>query len=190
MKSQKSGTNIILTALFAALISASCFIQLPLPVGIPIIIQDMMCMLSGMLLGPFYGALSVVIFLILGSLGLPVFSGKGGIQHLISGPTGGFLFSYAIGALAGGLILAIFLSNKKEHSKIKSLIVISLAAIAATVIIFAGGILGFMRVTQSGLEKTLATVLFPFIPGNIIKIILMVPLTYKFRPVIFRYTHS
>ena len=188
MKSQKSGTNIILTALFAALISASCFIQIPLPVGIPIIIQDMMCMLSGMLLGSFYGALSVVIFLILGSLGLPVFSGKGGIQHLISGPTGGFLFSYAIGALAGGLILAIFLSNKKEHSKIKSLIVISLAAIAATVIIFAGGILGFMRVTQSGLEKT--TVLFPFIPGNIIKIILMVPLTYKFRPVIFRYTHS
>ena len=109
---------------------------------------------------------------------------------MISGPTGGFLFSYAIGAFAGGLILAIFLSNKKEHSKIKSLIVISLAAIAATVIIFAGGILGFMRVTQSGLEKTLATVLFPFIPGNIIKIILMVPLTYKFRPVIFRYTHS
>lgn len=190
MKSQKSGTNIILTALFAALISASCFIQIPLPVGIPIIIQDMMCMLSGMLLGPFYGALSVVIFLILGSLGLPVFSGKGGIQHLISGPTSGFLFSYAIGAFAGGLILAIFLSNKKEHSKIKSLIVISLAAITATVIIFAGGILGFMRVTQSGLEKTLATVLFPFIPGNIIKIILMVPLTYKFRPVIFRYTHS
>ena len=122
--------------------------------------------------------------------GAASFSGKGGIQHLISGPTGGFLFSYAIGAFAGGLILAIFLSNKKEHSKIKSLIVISLAAIAATVIIFAGGILGFMRVTQSGLEKTLATVLFPFIPGNIIKIILMVPLTYKFRPVIFRYTHS
>lgn len=190
MKPQKSGTYTVLTALFAALISASCFIQIPLPGGIPVIIQDMMCMLSGMLLGPLYGTLSVVIFLILGSLGLPVFSGKGGIQHLISGPTGGFLFAYTAGAFAAGLILAVFLSDKKEHSKIKSIAVISAAAIFATAIIFAGGILGFMRTTQSGLGKTLAAVLIPFIPGNILKIILMVPLAYKFRPVIFRYTHS
>lgn len=185
---KNNGTGIILSALFAALISASCFIQIPLPVGIPIIVQDMMCMLSGMLLGPLYGFISVLIFLVLGSLGLPVFSGKGGIQHIISGPTGGFLIFYAVGAVAGGLFLSFFLSNRKEHSKAKSIIMISVAAVLATAVIFAGGILGFMRVTGAGIEKTLATVLVPFIPGNIIKIIVMIPLVYKFRPVIYRYT--
>lgn len=190
MKSQKTGINTILTALFAALISASCFIQIPLPGGIPIVIQDMMCLLSGLLLGPIYGTISIVIFLILGSLGLPVFSGKGGIQHLISGPTCGFLWGYIIAVFVAGLIPTIFLSDKKEHSKIKSLIVISIASISSTVIFFVCGIIGFMHVTQSGLGKALATVLIPFVPGNIIKIILMTVLAYKFRPVIFRYTHT
>lgn len=178
--------NLTHIALFASLISASCFVQFPLPpAGIPIVIQDMMCMLSGMLLGPVHGALAVVIFLILGSLGLPVFSGKGGIQCFV-GPTCGVLFSYPILAFAGGLILAVFLSNKKEHSKIKSLIVISIAAIVATVIMFACAIFGFMCVTQSGFKKAVAAILLPFIPGNIIKIIVMVPLTYKFRPILLR----
>ena len=48
MKKKKS-TGTILVALFAALISAGCFIQIPLPGGIPIILQDMLAMLSGML---------------------------------------------------------------------------------------------------------------------------------------------
>lgn len=188
MASAKKGAGVILTALFAALISASCFIQIPLPVGIPIIIQDMMAMLSGMLLGPLYGTAAVVVFLILGCLGLPVFSGKGGVQHLVSGPTGGFLIAYAVGAFVAGVFLSVFLSNKKTHSKAKSIAVITVAAALASVVVFAGGIAGFMRVTGNGIEKTLATVLFPFVPGNIIKIIAMVPLTYKFRPVIHRYT--
>ncbi len=184
MNSQNRHKGLILSALFAAFISASCFIQIPLPGGIPIIIQDMMVMLSGMLLGPWYGLISVIIFLFLGCLGLPVFSGKGGIQHIISGPTSGFLIFYAIGAFVAGLLLSILLSNKKQHSKLKSIIIISIVAIITTALIFAGGILGFMRVTGSNLTKTLAAVLIPFIPGNTIKIILMVPLTYKFRPII------
>ncbi|MGN0729542.1 biotin transporter BioY [Treponema sp.] len=185
----KKGTGIVLTSLFAALISAACFIQIPLPGGIPIIIQDMMCMLSGMLLGPIYGALSVIVFLILGCLGLPVFSGKGGVQHLIAGPTGGFLFAYVAGAVVSGLILALIIPASKEHSKVKSITAIAVASVVSTAVIFAGGILGFMHVTGSGIEKTLAAVLVPFIPGNIIKILIMIPAVFKFRPVIFRYTN-
>ena len=54
---------------------------------------------------------------------------------------------------------------------------------------FACGIIGFMSVTKAALPKTLALVLLPFIPGNTIKLILMVFITKKFRPVIFNYTH-
>lgn len=189
MKSEKTGINVILTALFASLISASCFVQIPLPGGIPIIIQDMMCALAGLLLGPVYGVLSVVIFLFLGCLGLPVFRGHGGIQHLI-GSTCGFFAGYVLMALVGGLILAVFLPIDKECSKAKAQMVISLAAIAAMAIMFACGIWGFMFVTGAGLKKAVASVLIPFIPGTIVKLILITPLTYKFRPVIFRYKTS
>ena len=103
MKKKKS-TGTILAALFAALISAGCFIQIPLPGGIPIILQDMLAMLSGMLLGPLYGSIAVFVFLVLGSIGLPVFSGKAGLQVITAGPTGGFLIGYLLGALAAGLL--------------------------------------------------------------------------------------
>ena len=59
------GKKTVMTALFAALISAGCFIHIPLPGGVPITVQDMMAMLSGLLLGPLYGSASVLIFLIL-----------------------------------------------------------------------------------------------------------------------------
>ena len=183
------GKGVVLSALFAALISASFFIQIPIG-GIPIVIQDMMSMLSGLMLGPLYGTLAVLIYLALGCLGLPVFSGKGGIQHLVAGPTAGFLVFYALGALFAGLLLKLLLPAHQEHSRAKSLIVITIAAILTTAVVFAGGIAGFMIVTGSELHAALVATLFPFIPGNVIKIALMVPLTYKFRPVIARYLRS
>lgn len=190
MKKKKS-TGTILAALFAALISAGCFIQIPLPGGIPIILQDMLAMLSGMLLGPLYGSIAVFVFLVLGSIGLPVFSGKAGLQVITAGPTGGFLIGYLLGALAAGLFLKFLLpptSAERQHGKAKTYILITAAAVLATVIVFVCGIIGFMHVTGSDFSKTLAAVLIPFIPGNLLKIVLMVPLTRTFRPVIEQYT--
>lgn len=166
MKKKKS-TGTILAALFAALISAGCFIQIPLPGGIPIILQDMLAMLSGMLLGPLYGSIAVFVFLVLGSIGLPVFSGKAGLQVITAGPTGGFLIGYLLGALAAGLFLKFLLppaSAERQHGKAKTYILITAAAVLATVIVFVCGIIGFMHVTGSDFSKTLAAVLIPFIP--------------------------
>ena len=64
---------------------------------------------------------------------------------------------------------------------------ITAAALLATVVVFVCGIIGFMRVTHAGIAKTLSAVLVPFIPGNIIKIIVMVPLVKKLRPLIYNY---
>lgn len=188
----KKSTYLILTALFAALICAGCFIQIPLPGGIPIVIQDMMAMLSGLLLGPLYGAAAVAIFLLLGVIGLPVFTGKAGIQVLIAGPTGGFLWGYLAAAIVGGLFFWIALPQKidgKKYSPARQYVFIAIAAFLATATAFALGIVGFMLVTKVTLAKTLAAVLLPFIPGNTIKLVLMIFITKKFRPVIFNYTH-
>ena len=192
MKTEKKLLNTVLTALFAALISASCFIQIPLPGGIPILIQDMLAMLSGLILGPLQGGISVLIFLVLGSIGLPVFSGKAGIQVIFGGPTGGFLIGYLLGAVAGGLFLKFLLPHEKDFKtkKVYTIVMISISCIIATVVVFIAGIIGFKIVTSSTMTKTLAAVLIPFIPGNLIKIVVMVPLTYNFRKVISVYRES
>lgn len=178
----------ILTALFAALVCAGCFIQIPMPVGVPIVIQDMMSMLSGMMLGPLYGTIAVFIFLILGIIGLPVFSGKAGIAIILYGPTGGFLIGYLLSAFIAGLVMQLFLGNKilqkNKANEIRQWVVITVAGLLATVVVFLCGILGFMRITQKTFIETLPLVLIPFLPGNAVKLVLMVLLTKKIRPTI------
>ena len=79
----------VFTALFAALSAACAFIAIPLPgTPIPIVLQNMMVVLSGMLLGPVMGTASTLLFIAAGLLGLPILSGgTGGIAKLM-GPTG------------------------------------------------------------------------------------------------------
>lgn len=200
-KSNSIGKRAILVALFAAFVCAGCFIQIPLAGGVPIVIQDMMAMLSGLILGPIYGTLSVFIFLVLGSFGLPVFSGKGGFDKILNGPTGGFLVGYMIAALAGGLIVHFLVKNPYKEvpadaattefsakTNILNWIFFALAAIVATVVFFALGIAGFHRVKPDlEMSKVLSYVLIPFIPGNIIKLIIMIPLAKKLYPIVKNY---
>ena len=70
--------KLIFSALFAALISVGCIIAIPLPGGVPVTVQNMFCVLAGGILGTFYGAVSVLIWLILGAVGIPVFANAHG----------------------------------------------------------------------------------------------------------------
>lgn len=182
----------ILVALFAAFVCVGCFIQIPLPGGVPIVIQDMMAMLSGLILGPLYGTISVLIFLILGGLGLPVFTGKGGFDKITNGPTGGFLIGYLFAALVAGLVVHFLVKEENAESskqtKIYNWIIFAFAAILATVVCFVLGIWGFHRVKPDlPMQKVYEFTLIPFIPGNIIKLIVMIPLSKKLYPIVKNY---
>ncbi|MGP1459791.1 MAG: biotin transporter BioY [Treponema sp.] len=200
------GKRTVITALFAALISAGCFIHIPLPGGVPITVQDMMALLSGLLLGPLYGTAAVLIFLVLGSIGLPVFSGKGGVNIILNGPTGGFLAGYLFGALAAGLIMYFALDMRAKKRAAPSsgaegqnfapaakkaaaeVLIILAAALAATLILFALGIARFrVLLPNKTLREALFITLIPFIPGNLVKIAVMTLLTKKLRPVLRNY---
>lgn len=174
----------VLATLFSALISAGAFIQIPLPSGVPLVIQDMMVLLSGILLGPLWGSFSVLLFLILGIIGLPVFSGKAGIQVLLSGPTGGFLIGYLAAAFCCGILVHFLV--KKQGGKLYWL-KLSIVAILGTIVLFVFGVAGFMRITDASYIKTITLVVVPFIPGNIIKAVLLVLLSGKFLPIIKNY---
>ncbi|MBQ1628805.1 MAG: biotin transporter BioY [Treponema sp.] len=207
MKKNTLTKKATVTALFAALVCAGCFIQIPIPGGIPVTIQDMMAMLCGLLLGPLYGGLAVLMFLILGCFGLPVFTGKAGLSVILNGPTGGFLIGYLCAAVISGLIIQLLVKEESRplteqdeksccssDSRILRLrnnlnwLFIALAAISATIIVFVLGIVGFHRVKPDlEMSKVLAAVLIPFIPGNTLKIIIMIPLVKRLRPAIKNY---
>lgn len=98
--------GMVFAALFAALTAAVAWFKIPLPfTPVPITLQTLVVLLSGAMLGAYYGALSMIIYLVLGAIGLPVFAGgSSGIGALL-GPTGGYLFSYPVAAFAIGKML-------------------------------------------------------------------------------------
>lgn len=132
MESKKSALKkMVFAALFAALTAAVSPIKIPLGfTPVPITMQTLMVLLSGAMLGPYYGALAMILYIVVGALGLPVFAGGGsGIVALI-GPTGGYLFSYPIAAFVIGKML----EKKKLNQFLKYfsfVVIISLAAIVS-----------------------------------------------------------
>lgn len=104
-KQRKSKDNLksyILIALFSAIIAVSAFIAIPSPVPFTLQTLGIFCALT--ILGGKRGLLSVILYIFLGIIGLPVFAGfSGGIGH-ISGATGGYILGFIITALVYGII--------------------------------------------------------------------------------------
>src|SRR3972149_2239077 len=100
--------GMVFAALFAALTAAVSPFKIPLGfTPVPITLQTLMVLLSGAMLGPYYGALAMILYILVGALGLPVFAGGGSGIGALLGPTGGYLFSYFIAAFAIGKILQL-----------------------------------------------------------------------------------
>jgi biotin transport system substrate-specific component len=88
-----TNTNkLILSGLGAALIAVGALIKIPFPL-VPLTLQLLMILLIGHLLGPKYGSLAVMIYLLMGLAGLPVFANGGGVAYLFK-PTFGYLLGF------------------------------------------------------------------------------------------------
>lgn len=151
-----------LVSLFAALTAVGAFISIPI-YPVPLTLQTLFTLLAAMTLGSVMGASSQIIYVLLGVVGLPVFAGfKAGIGILF-GPTGGFLFGFIISAYVIGKIIEL----KKE----KNIFYYFLAGLLGTVIIYIIGITQLSLVTSIGAKKAITVGMFPFVPGDILKII-------------------
>lgn len=101
MKSKKT-KDMILCAMFVALIVAGAFIKIPVPV-VPFTLQFLFTMLAGLLLGGKLGFTAVFIYILLGLLGLPVFAEGGGIGYVFQ-PSFGYIIGFAVAAFVTGTI--------------------------------------------------------------------------------------
>ena len=89
--------QLVWTALMAAMVAAGAYLIFPIG-PVPISMQPFFVFLAGFALGPKHGLLALGLYLLAGTVGLPVFSGgHSGLGHLI-GPTGGYLFGFALAA--------------------------------------------------------------------------------------------
>jgi biotin transport system substrate-specific component len=94
--------ELVIAALVAALLMAVSGLALPIGV-VPVTLQVFVVVLAALVLSPRWAAVSVGVYLLAGAVGLPVFSGmKGGLGVLI-GPTGGYLWGFLLGAVAGSI---------------------------------------------------------------------------------------
>ncbi len=169
--------NIVFTALFAALTAACGFISIPLPgTPIPIVLQNMMVVLSGMLLGPVLGTASTLLFILAGVLGLPVFSGGTGGLAKLMGPTGGFIIGYAIASLVAGLVL-----GRPKAGKDKGIAVAIVASLCGFVVMYIPGVIHFMRSLDKTFAQTMSLCVLPYLPGDAVKAVLCVLLSKPLR---------
>lgn len=172
-------TKLILTALFAALTAVGAWIAIPLPfTPVPIILATMVTSLAGGLLGWKYGSLSMIVYLLLGAVGAPVFHNFTGGAGIIAGPTGGYLIGYITSALICGLLIDIICRNKLTWWGI------AISCVAGMASCYVLGTIWFMVLSGTGLAAAMVMCVIPFLPGDVLKIIAAVLLIRKLRPVV------
>lgn len=162
------GSNLkllVFSAMFAALTAAVAPFKIPLGfTPVPITLQTLVVLMSGAMLGPYYGALAMVLYVVVGALGLPVFAGGGSGVGALLGPTGGYLISYFIAAFVIGKVVWM-----RKQPKYVDYIV---AMVAGTMIIYTLGAGWGMIVTELGLAAIIAGWVLPFIIGDTIKLLI------------------
>lgn len=172
MKQSKfSIQDICFIAIMTAITAVMAQISIPLPMMVPMTMQTFAVTLAGILLGAKRGAVSMVIYLLLGAAGGPVFTGlKGGLQSLV-GPTGGFLLSFPI--------MAYIIGRGMELRKKKGMF--TLLLIAGTVSNYVVGVIIYCIVMDSSVWTAVTACVLPFIPTAVIKAVLAAALGLKVR---------
>lgn len=157
--------DLVLIALFAALTAIGA--QLSIPIGpVPITLQSLFCLLAGLILGAKGGAMSQILYVLMGLIGLPVFAnGQAGLTFALK-PTFGFVI---------GFILCAYIVGSLSSKLNKNVFNYFLCSLVGTFIIYLFGIIFFYFNMKYLVHKNLNlyTILklttIPFIPGDLLK---------------------
>jgi len=145
------------TGIFVAFMAIMAQISIPMPLGVPMTMQTFAVALAGILLGARRGFYAAAAYVLLGAVGVPVYSRfMGGLPALL-GPTGGFILSFPALAWLSGL------GAEKKGWRL-------ICGIAAGVVVnYACGMLMFALITKSSLSAAFLACAAPFLPAEAIK---------------------
>jgi len=165
--SQLTLRRVVAVVLGAALVAAAAQVTGVIPgTPVPFTLQPLAVLIVGGLLGPSLGASSLILYLLLGAVGLPVFTpiGLPGAARLI-GPTGGYLLAYPVAAYAVGRLI-----GKGDGTRT---VRIALATLAGLALIHLGGLAQLLILTGSAAQAARLGTL-PFLVGDLGKLAIAV----------------
>ncbi|MCU1537412.1 MAG: biotin operon repressor [Humibacillus sp.] len=157
-----------LVAVFTALLVAAAIVPgIPVgAVGVPITLQTLAVMLTGLVLGPVRAAAAVALYLLVGFVGLPVFSrGASGLQ-VLAGPTAGYLVSFLVAALVLGLAARVIVRRTRTALWVPLMFGATLAT--TLLVVHPLGVAGLVTNAKLSLSAAIAADL-PFLPGDLLK---------------------
>lgn len=157
--------DIVITALMAALIAVCSFIAIPVG-AVPVTLQTFAVFVCAGILGKNRGAVSILVYILLGIAGIPVFSGFQSGLSVLTGPAGGYIIGFIPAVFVSGLIM------QKTDRKIPFTFASFLAGL---LICYICGMLWYVYVFSSGetdFASAFAVCIQPYIIPDVIKLIL------------------
>jgi len=147
--------------IFTTVIAICAQILVPLPGGVPFTLQVTAISLAGLIIGPKNGTIAVIIYIILGAVGAPVFHGFSGGLGVFMRPTGGFILSFPLVSLLAGL------------GEKRGIIQTYIGLIIGTALNLVCGMLYFAMITGVSISAAFATSVAPFLLSSTIVIIVL-----------------
>lgn len=164
-----------LAALMIVLISIGAVVSVPIPFSpVPVVLQNAFVVLTGVLLAPGWAFATILLYLALGAVGLPIFAGAtGGFAHLV-GPSAGYLWSYPLAAAVPSFLLRGNPGGTNRSSVDRSLSRVVPALIVGFLVPYPLGILWLSRVIGLSYGHTVPIGMLPFLPVDAVKLVALV----------------
>ena len=159
MKSKYSIQDLCGIAILTAVTAVMAQISIPMPFGVPLTMQTFAVTLAAIILGAKNGMISMMIYILLGAVGVPVFANFGGGLYYLLGPTGGFLLSFPI--------MAWLIGWGTQHKSKKGIFTVFLIAGTLSNLIF--GAIYYSILMETDLAAAFTICVLPFLPLAIIK---------------------
>ena len=166
VKNTSRAQSIVRIALTIAIMAVSAWISIPIG-PIPFTLQCFAVAFAICVLPAKECLASVGGYLVLGAFGVPVFSSMRGGISILAGVTGGFLWGYFIGALAGLAILAAF----KKMGKDRTFVACLCACVAYLLCTYFCGTVQFVGVAGASVQAALAACVIPFVAVDVAKLV-------------------
>ena len=157
-------SKIYTLSMTAVMTAVTCVLApMSIPIGpVPISFTNLAIYLALYLLGWKQGTISYIVYVLIGMVGLPVFSGFTGGLGKLAGPTGGYIVGFIPMAIIAGLVI----------SKVNNRAIQMLGMIAGTAVCYALGTAWFCVQAGSDVVSALGLCVFPFIPGDLAKMVI------------------
>lgn len=168
--------NLVLSGLFAAITAVLTLITIPMPSGVPITLQTFAVALAGYTLGFARGTISTIVYVAIGAVGLPVFSGMQGGVGVIAGPTGGFIIGFILLTACCGAAVRLtgvkYRNNRKAATQ--SILTATIALVFGIIGLAVCHVLGSLQyafVSNRNFDEAFMLVSLPYIVKDIVSVV-------------------